>query len=213
MRNKQSFFIRNKKLLFILIIIIIIIIIIFLSIFISKNVIKKKKNGNNMNSQEIVDNILNLKSYKSKISVQVNSNKNQNKYILTQEYNTENGCIQEIIEPENIAGVKIIKKDNNLKIENSQLDLKKIYENYLGLEDNSLDLICFINEYKDNPKSEFEEKNGEIIMKTKANKNNLYLKNKTLYINKENIRPTKLIIQDNNQNSTIIIEYNEIELN
>ena len=210
MRNKQSFFIRNKKLLFILIIIIIII---FLSIFISKNVIKKQKNGNNMNSQEIVDNILNLKSYKSKISVQVNSNKNQNKYILTQEYNTENGCIQEIIEPENIAGVKIIKKDNNLKIENSQLDLKKIYENYLGLEDNSLDLICFINEYKDNPKSEFEEKNGEIIMKTKANKNNLYLKNKTLYINKEKIQPTKLIIQDNNQNSTIIIEYNEIELN
>ena len=210
MRNKQSFFIRNKKLLFILIIIIIII---FLSIFISKNVIKKQKNGNNMNSQEIVDNILNLKSYKSKISVQVNSNKSQNKYILTQEYNTENGCIQEIIEPENIAGVKIIKKDNNLKIENSQLDLKKIYENYLGLEDNSLDLICFINEYKDNPKSEFEEKNGEIIMKTKANKNNLYLKNKTLYINKEKIRPTKLIIQDNNQNSTIIIEYNEIELN
>ena len=210
MRNKQSFFIRNKKLLFILIIIIIII---FLSIFISKNVIKKQKNGNNMNSQEIVDNILNLKSYKSKISVQVNSNKNQNKYILTQEYNTENGCIQEVIEPENIAGVKIIKKDNNLKIENSQLDLKKIYENYLGLEDNSLDLICFINEYKGNPKSEFEEKNGEIIMKTKANKNNLYLKNKTLYINKEKIRPTKLIIQDNNQNSTIIIEYNEIELN
>ena len=210
MRNKQSFFIRNKKLLFILIIIIITI---FLSIFISKNVIKKQKNGNNMNSQEIVDNILNLKSYKSKISVQVNSNKNQNKYILTQEYNTENGCIQEIIEPENIAGVKIIKKDNNLKIENSQLDLKKIYENYLGLEDNSLDLICFINEYKDNPKSEFEEKNGEIIMKTKANKNNLYLKNKSLYINKEKIRPTKLIIQDNNQNSTIIIEYNEIELN
>ena len=210
MKNKQSFFIRNKKLLFILIIIIVII---FLSIFISKNVIKKQKNGNNMNSQEIVDNILNLKSYKSKISVQVNSNKNQNKYILTQEYNTENGCIQEIIEPENIAGVKIIKKDNNLKIENSQLDLKKIYENYLGLEDNSLDLICFINEYKDNPKSEFEEKNGEIIMKTKANKNNLYLKNKSLYINKEKIRPTKLIIQDNNQNSTIIIEYNEIELN
>ena len=210
MKNKQSFFIRNKKLLFILIIIIVII---FLSIFISKNVIKKQKNGNNMNSQEIVDNILNLKSYKSKISVQVNSNKNQNKYILTQEYNTENGCIQEIIEPENIAGVKIIKKDNNLKIENSQLDLKKIYENYLGLEDNSLDLICFINEYKDNPKSEFEEKNGEIIMKTKANKNNLYLKNKTLYINKENIIPIKLIVQDNNQKSTIIIEYNEIELN
>ena len=210
MRNRQSFFIRNKKLLFILIVIILIII---LSIFISKNVIKNKKNGNNMNSQEIVDNILNLKSYKSKIRVEVTSNKNQNKYILRQEYNTENGCVQEVIEPENIAGVRIIKKDNNIKIENSQLDLNKIYENYSGLEDNSLDLINFINEYKENPKSEFEEKNGEIIMETKANKNNLYLKNKTLYINKENILPTKLIVEDNNQNSTIIIEYNEIELN
>ena len=201
---------KTKKIFFT---VLIVIFIIFLLFILLKIMTKNKKNGNNMNSQEIVDNILNLKSYKSKISVQINSNKNQNKYILRQEYNTENGCVQEVIEPENIEGVKIIKKDNNLKIENSQLDLKKIYENYTGLEDNSLDLICFINEYKDNPKSEFEEKNGEIIMKTKANKNNLYLKNKTLYINKENIRPTKLIIQDNNQNSTIIIEYNEIELN
>jgi hypothetical protein len=208
-KNKNIFQCNKISILFIIIGVLFIISI----VLIIKTMTKNQKNGNNMNSQEIVDNILNLKSYKSKISVQVNSNKNQNKYILTQEYNTENGCIQEIIEPENIAGVKIIKKDNNLKIENSQLDLKKIYENYSGLEDNSLDLICFINEYKDNPKSEFEEKNGEIIMKTKANKNNLYLKNKTLYINKENIRPTKLIIQDNNQNSTIIIEYNEIELN
>jgi len=210
MRKKQNFFIRNKKIFFILILIISIF---FLAIFISKNMTKNQKNGNNMNSQEIVDNILNLSSYKTKINVQVNSNKNQNKYVLRQEYNTENGNVQEVIEPENIAGVKIIKKDNNLKIENCQLDLKTIFENYNGLEDNSLDLINFINEYKENNEATFEEKNGEIIMKTKSNKENKYLKNKTLYINKENIIPTKLIIQDNNQNTTIIIEYIEIELN
>ncbi|MBR0427825.1 MAG: hypothetical protein IJK18_06480 [Clostridia bacterium] len=210
MRKKQNFFMRNKKLFFILILIILII---FLAIFISKNMTKNLKNGNNMNSQEIVDNILNLSSYKTKINVQVNSNKNQNKYILRQEYNTENGSIQEVIEPENIAGVKIIKKDNNLKIENCELDLRTIFENYNGLEDNSLDLINFINEYKESNESNFEEKNGEIIMKTKSNKDNKYIKNKTLYINKENLKPTKLIIQDNNQNTTIIIEYIEVELN
>ena len=55
MRNKQSFFIKNRKLFSILAIIILLII---LSIFISKNVTKNKKNGNNMNSQEIVDSIL-----------------------------------------------------------------------------------------------------------------------------------------------------------
>ena len=209
MRYKNNFFIQNKKKFYSLIVIILIIVI---SIFISKKMIKNKKNGNNMNSQEIVDNILNLKSYKSKIKVQVNSNKNQNKYILRQEYNTENGCVQEVIEPENIAGVKISKKDNNLKIENSQLDLKKVYENYIGLEDNSLDLISFINDYKENSKSDYDEKNNEIIMKTKVNKNNSYLNNKTLYIDKESILPKKLIIQDNNQNTTIFIEYIEIEL-
>ena len=166
-----------------------------------------------MNSQEIVDHILNLSSYKTKINVQVNSNKNQNKYILRQEYNTENGSVQEVIEPENIAGVRIIKKDNNLKIENSELDLRTIFENYDGIEDNSLDLINFINEYKQSSEKNLEEKNGEIIMKTKSNKENKYLKNKTLYINKKNFMPTKLIIQDNNQNTTIIIEYIEIELN
>ena len=210
MRKKQNFFMRNKKLFFILILIILII---FLAIFISKNMTKNQKNGNNMNSQEIVDHILNLSSYKTKINVQINSNKNQNKYVLRQEYNAENGSIQEVIEPENIAGVKIIKKDNNLKIENCELDLRTIFENYNGLEDNSLDLIDFINEYKESNKSNFEEKNGEIIMKTKSNKDNKYLKNKTLYINKQRIMPTKLIIQDNNQNMTIIIEYIEVELN
>ena len=208
MRKNYGFLTKNRK----IVIIVFILLIIILAIFISKNMTKNKKNGNNMNSQEIVDNILNLSSYKTKVSVQVNSNKNKNKYILWQEYNTENGCIQEVIEPENIEGVKIIKKDNNLRIENSELDLKTIFENYNGLEDNSLDLINFINEYKQN-ESSFEEKNGEIIMKTKSNKDNRYLKNKTLYINKDNIMPTKLIIQDNNQNTTINIEYNEVELN
>ena len=173
---------------------------------------KKIKIGNTMSSQEIVDKILNLNSYKAKIYVQINSNKNQNKYILEQEYNTENGNIQIVIEPENIAGIKIYKKENNLTIENSNLNLQTIFENYKGLEDNSLDLNTFVKEYKENSNSKYEEKNEEIIMKTKI-ENSKYLKNKILYIDKEKKIPTKLLIQDNNQNSTVIIEYNEIELN
>ena len=207
MKKKHNSFVQNKK-----IIIFLFVLLFFLAIFILKNMTKSQKNGNNMNSQEIVDKILNLSSYKTKIKVQVNSNKNKNKYILRQEYNTENGSVQEVIEPENIAGVRIIKKDNNLKIENSELDLRTIFENYNGLEDNSLDLINFINEYKQSSEKNLEEKNGEIIMKTKSNKENKYLKNKTLYINKKNFMPTKLIIQDNNQNTTINIEYIEIEI-
>ena len=197
----------KKKFLFILLIIVLII----LSIILSKNLTKNLKNGNNKNSQEIVDKILNLNSYKAKVYVQVNSNKNRNKYIIKQEYNTENGCVQEIIEPENIAGVKITKKDNNLKIENTNLSLQTIFENYAGLNNNNLDLNNFIQEYSQNTTSNYEEKNDEIIMKTVSESK--YSQNKILYINKEKMIPTKLLIQDNNQNTTIIIEYNEIELN
>ena len=74
-------------------------------------------------------------------------------------------------------------------------------------------MINFINEYKSNNNSNYEEKNGEIIMKTTVENDNRYLKNKILYINRKKMIPTKLLIQDNNQNATIIIEYTEIELN
>jgi len=199
----------NKKIFFIIIIISLII----FCIFILKNMIKKSKNGNNMNSQEIVDYILNIKKYKANISVQVNSNKNKNKYILNQEYNEENEAIQEVVEPVNIMGVKIIKKDGNLKIENSNLNLSTIFENYQGIGENYLDLNVFINDYKNYEKSNFEENEKEIIMKTKSNNKNKYTENKILYINKENKLPTKMIIEDNNQNTTINIQYNSIELN
>lgn len=198
-----------KKLIFILLIILILVTIF---IFSTKNMTKKIKNGNNMSSQEVVENILNINSYKAKVTVQVQSNKNKNKYILKQEYNTENGYVQEVLEPANIAGIKITKKENNLLIENSQLDLKTIFENYEGLENNCLDLYNFINKYKSEQNSNFEEKEQEILLKIKS-KNNKYQENEILYINKEKIIPTKLLVQDNNNNITIIIEYNEIELN
>lgn len=200
---------KNKK----IILFIFIILIIIFAIIIGIKMIKKTKSGNNIGSQEIVDKILNINSYTAKITVQINSNKNKNIYILRQEYNTENGFVQEVIEPSNIAGVKIIKKDNNLTIENTELDLKTVFENYNGLENNNLDLINFINEYKENNKSFYEEKNGEIMLKTTSEKDNRYQKYKVLYIDINNMVPTKLIVQDYNQNSTIIIEYNEIELN
>ena len=199
----------NKKIFILLIIILMIII----GVFIYKNMIKNSNFGNNMSSQEIVDYILNINSYKANVTVQVNSNKNKNKYILNQEYNTENGNIQEVIEPANIQGVRIIKKDGNLKIENTSLNLATIFENYQGLENNGLDLNSFIDNYKNCDKANFEENDTEIIMKTKNNNENKYVENKILYINKETRLPTKLIIEDNNKNITINIQYNEVELN
>lgn len=178
-----------------------------------KNSIKNLKIGNNKNSQEIVDYILNLSSYEAEVTVNITSNKNSNKYILKQKYQKDKEHIQEVIEPSNIAGVKIINDGKNLKIENSNLNLNEIIENYTNLENNNLDLSMFIDEYKNRNESNYEEKDDEIIMKVKNDKENIYVKEKILYINKKTYKPVKLEIKDNKQKERIYILYNEVEIN
>ena len=58
----------------------IIIIVLFCYFYMVKNL----KIGNNKSSQEVVENILNMKSYDAVIEVEVKSNKNQNKYVIKQ---------------------------------------------------------------------------------------------------------------------------------
>jgi len=178
-----------------------------------KNSIKNLKIGNNKNSQEIVDYILNLSSYEAEVTVNITSNKNSNKYILKQKYQKDKEHIQEVIEPSNIAGVKIINDGKNLKIENSNLNLNEIIENYTNSENTNLDLSMFIDEYKNSNESNYEEKDDEIIMKVKNDKENIYVKEKILYINKKTYKPVKLEIKDNKQKERIYILYNEVEIN
>lgn len=201
----------NKK-----IIIIFITSVLILSIFFTifyKNTIKVFKNGNNKNSQEIVEYILGINSYEVNITVEVNSNKNHNKYILKQKYVEPNICMQEVIEPSNISGIKIVNDGKSLTLKNSQLNLNKIFENYTYLGDNCLDLITFIKDYKNNSESYYEDKETQIIMKTTSNNNNKHIKHKILYIDKETLNPTKLEIKDNNERTTAYILYNEVKIN
>ena len=199
-----------KKKYWLLLFIIILIGIIIL--FFYKNSVKDLKIGNNKNSQEIVDYILNLSSYETQITVTVTSNKNSNKYILKQNYQAPNISSQEVIEPSNIAGVKIENDGTNLKIENSSLNINKILENYSYLGNNCLDLSTFISDYKENNESSFEEKDTEIIMNTISNTENIYTHEKTLHIDKNTAKPTQMEIKDNKQNTTIYILYNEVKI-
>lgn len=172
--------------------------------------VKNMKIGNNKSSQEMVENILNMKSYEALIEVCVNSNKNQNKYLIKQKYN-EKETYQEVLEPSNIKGVKIIKTEGNLKLENSKLNLTSIYENYDCLSENNLDLDCFVNDYKASNNSKYREENEKIIMETNSN-NNLKI-NKILYINIKTGKPEKLEIVDANKKNTVYILYKEVDVN
>ena len=177
-------------------------------IFFNNNTAKKIKIGNNSSSQEIVDYILNISSYEATVEVNVNSNKNTNKYILKQKYEKPDIMTQEVIEPSNIAGVKIIRQGNELKIENTNLNLTSIFNNYEYISENSLDLDCFIENYRKSEKSEFREEDNKILMKTK-----ILNMEKVLYIDKKTVLPVKMEIKDNSKKNEVYILYNEVKIN
>lgn len=201
-----------KKKYWLIFFIMIIIALICFFIF-NKNKVKLSKIGNNKNSQEIVDYILNISSYEVQITVNVTSNKNSNKYILKQTFTAPDQNMQEVVEPSNISGVKIQREGTNLKVENTTLNLSTIFENYNYLGDNCLDLSSFIEDYKQDAESKFEENEQEIIMKAGSNIESKYIKHKILYIDKKTYKPTKLEIKDDNLKTVIYILYNEVKIN
>lgn len=201
----------NKKKL--IIFIIILILIIGIIIYFCKNTAKTFKIGNNMSSQEIVDYILNINSYEAKVTVDVKSNKNSNKYVIKQQYVNPDVLTQEVLEPSNITGVKMIKNEQGLKLENTNLNLSTIFENYNFITDNCLDLNAFIDDYKNSSESKFEEKDNQLIMKTKSKNDNKYKQYKKLYIDKSTHNPIKMEIDDYNQNTLVYISYNEVKIN
>lgn len=212
-KHKETKEKKNKKIIIIITVIILISSITIISIKNINKMAKTSKIGNNSSSQEIVDYILNISSYETQIDVEIKSNKNSNKYKIKQTYISNENSIQEVIEPSNIQGVKITKEGNNLKIENTKLSLTRIIENYSQITQNNLDLISFIENYKNNSNSKFKEENNQIIMETTAKTENNYQKYEKLYISRETGNPVKMEIKDTNQNVIIYIIYNEIKIN
>ena len=204
----------NKKRIIIFSIVIILVVSTNTYFFI-KNNYKNLKFGNNMsnkNIKEIEEYILNISSYNATIEVEVKSNKNTNKYVLQQECTEQNIKKQIVKEPSNIAGLETIYDGNNLKINNTKLNLSTIYENYPYVADNFLWIDSFIEDYKnaiEKGKQKITEEDEIIIMEV----NNTEKRNKKLYIDKKSCKPIKMLIQDINQNIIAYILYNEIEIN
>ena len=105
------------------------IVIAILIFFFVKNNYKKFNIGNNITSksiEEVENYILNINSYKAKIEVEVQSNKNENKYILMQKFAKPNISKQEVLEPSNVKGIETIYNGKDLTINNSNLGLSSI---------------------------------------------------------------------------------------
>ena len=204
---------KNRRILLFIGVLIGFLLIIFIINFTRKDY-KNINIGNNISNKtldDVEEYILNISSYKAKLEVTINSNKNTNKYILTQVHNKDED-VQEIISPENIKGMKLLYKDNTLTIKNTMLDLQKVYNNYPYIESNNLWLNSFIEEYKISKNKKIFNEDENIIILIEVSMDSK-IKYKELYLDPKTLNPTKLLIQDNDKNEIIYILYNEIELN
>ena len=201
-----------KKKIFFLLFISLFLIFLIIYILFNKNTAKILNIGNNNSSQEIVNKILNISSYTATIEMEVQSNKNTNKYKIKQNYISIENNSQEVLEPSNIQGVKIENNGNSLTLSNTRLNLVTIFENYKYLVKNNIDLFSFNEDYKANSKSNFYEEDNYVIMQTQSRSENIYMKNKTLYIDRKTLKPAKMIINSDNQKEAIYISYNGVEI-
>ena len=200
---------KAKKLIVIFSIILIIILVsIFLILY-----YKNGKVGNtiiNKSEEQIIDSILNIKSYSAKLDVSIETNKNTNKYVVSQKVENEKST-QEVLEPENIAGVITEYDGTNLKIRNNKLNLETTFQNYQYVVENRLWLNSFIEEFKEGSNKKVNSKENEIVLEV-SNTENPYNTYKKLYIDKKTGKPTKLQIEDINKKMLVYILYTEITI-
>ena len=203
--------IKNKKIFSICVIVISLIGIFF--VFIAYKKFKFGNNESNKSAEEIKKYIMNINSYVATIEVTVNSNKNTNKYLLKQEYSKNNMMKQTVIKPENIEGIELEYKDGNLIINNSRLNLSKIFSEYPCVSDNVLWLSSFSDFYKNNiDQAKVYEENNELVIEINS-KNNVYFASRKLYLEKGTGMPKRMEIRDENKNISMYILYNEISIN
>ncbi len=200
---------KNKK---IIILTIIIAILIFIIIF-APYYYKKGKIGNtiiNKSEEQIIESILNIKSYDANLEITIQTNKNTTQYALKQELKEEK-CIQEVVKPENIAGVITEYDGNSLKIRNNKLNLETTFQDYKYITENNLWLNSFIKEFKETNNKKISTAEKEIILEI-DNRKNTYSSYKKLYIDKKTGKPTKMQIEDVNQKVLVYILYTEIKI-
>lgn len=199
---------NNKKIFILLFILIIITTIIFLIVY-----YKNQKTGNtifNKSEEQIIESILNMKSYEATLDITIKTNKNETKYKVSQIL--KDGKVkQEVLEPQNIAGVITEYDGNNLKIRNNKLDLETTFQNYQYVVENRLWLGSFVEEYKNKENNNKNVVRNEIILELETNEN-IYNYKKKLYIDKSTGKPIKLIIEDINKNMLVYILYTEITI-
>lgn len=197
---------------FIPIFIMLVIIIAIIFIFFEKNYNIEKIGNNTSKIKNLETYISKISSYEAIAEIQITSNKTFNIYKVKQKEANGINFEQEVIEPETVAGSRFIYDGNNLTLENTKLDINKIYENYQYIASNQLSLLSFLRDYKESESSSFIENDTEAVMEVVTKNENKYIAKKVLKIDKSTNLPKSLEVHDNTQNILVYILYNEIKI-
>ena len=104
-------------------------------------------------------------------------------------------------------------KTVGLKIENSNMNISKLYENYEYTDKfSNLSLRGFIEEFAITTDKKITNNENEIIVEIKLKNGNKYNVIKKLYLDK-NRNILKMEVEDFAQNVRVYILYNEIKIN
>ena len=188
---------KKKYIIFFVIILLIIFVICYYNTLkFGNNIIVKDEN-------KIVDYVLNnITEYEAEIEVIIEGNKTTNIYKMKQNV-SKNYSSLEIISKGKIDGLKIEFTEGILKIQNTELKVDKIYENYTQLMNNTLFLGTFINKFKESNGTTYVKDNELVFEISDFGK---------LYVDIKTVKPIKLEIKDNTKKSNICINYISIEI-
>ena len=115
-------------------------------------------------------------------------------------------------QPDSISNMELIYENGTLEIKNTELNVSKVYHDYPYLSNNMLFLTDYIKTYGESVSKSIEEYEDAIYVKIEK-EDNIYNKKQILRINKQNLKPESMEIQNINNQTKIYILYNDIELN
>lgn len=197
------------------------IIILFLLVIIgfAKYTIKCLDLGNSNKALSLVNNSYNksllMEEYETNMKITYISNGLKTEYEMKYEYfNDEHGEKIEILtytKPEKFRGMQIICSSEEIKHLNPYITKNLTY--YIENDRNYNEILfsSFKRNYFMSNKSRMQENTNEIILETDIPSDNFYFKYEKMYIDKETLMPTKMIIENENNEAICIIDYNNFK--
>ena len=162
--------------------------------------------------KDFTNKISKMKSYSCIAEINVVGNKNPKEYVLQHKYTKPDKYEIKIISPENLKGKTIIYNEDKIVIKNPNIkDNIELPNN--GKDDQYLFVGDFIKSLYQNEELNISFKGDYLILETTIPSSSKYFSKQILYVNKENVKPSKLEIRDEEGKARFTVLYKNFEYN